>query len=325
MRTATASFGTILYPEEVVFAFNPVVIKVATVSDITFVIAGTYSDTRAVYKNKVEIDISKYLQCLVDKDSRHYQNVYISVTDGSSTFTFSVLVVWGALNIGETWNGSRKVTWYKNLPFTFEAYIPSGVTVQTRYDNTSYISRSLGSGIVSIEPGDYFPSATDKAVIRMDGSSGGVFDYTFDMSFGSVEEEALYTLMVDECTDGIYLRWIDRHGWMNYYLFKEGDLSQVDKAMDKIANIYDTAYQYQADVYQGKEVEKSIKIGAPLVDEDTFAMLMTLATSPVVEMYAGNDNWVTVNIAPLTITKGSKPLNDMEFVMYYPQVMTQRL
>lgn len=324
MRLMITALGYIEYPEEIAFAFNPNRVKVATSEDVTFTIGGKYADTRSAHDGKVEIDISKYLQCFVDKDVRK-ETVTVTCKSSAGTASFSLLVIWGVLNVGETWNASRTVTWWKGLPFSFGMYIPDGVTVQTRYDGNGYVDADLGSGIVYVDPSDVWPDATEKAVIRMDSEAGGVFDFTFDGSFGSVKAEVINRINVCECTDGIYLRWIDRHGWRQYHLFDEGDLTQTDKAMDKVTDVHEASYHYNADVYQGKEVEKTVKLGAPLVDVDTFEKLMTLATSPVVELYAGDDVWIPVNIAPLTITKGSKPLNDMEFVMYYPEVMTQRL
>lgn len=326
MRKVVQDFGTIVFPEFVAFAFNPTKIRVELLTDgeVKFDIGRKYTDVRESYANVVEIDIHKYLQTFVNKDSR-FNEIQCGVIVGNLSYYFDLYVIWGAINVGETFNSSRTVTWYKNLPFTFEMFIPVGATIQTRYDNTGYSTLDLGSGVVKITPNDMFSNANKMGVIRLGSDAGGVFDFTFDGSFGSVKVDVLNKLIVDECTEGVYLRWIDRHGFCNYHLFHEGENTQTDKALDKIANVYEASYQYDASIFAGKEAEKTIKLGAPLVDDDAFWKLSMLCTSPVVEMYVGNDTWVPVSIAPMSIVKGTKPLNDMEFVLTLPTIMTQRL
>lgn len=330
MRVLETSLGKMTYPEYVTFAFNPNIIRIEGAQEVTFTITGGithFIDTRQAFGGKVEIDISKYLQCLVNKDT---PSMYVTVkcsSEGEASIEYLYfLVIWGALNVGETWNESRTVTWYKNLPFEFQMYRPIDATLKTRYDKTTYKDLTLDEvGVVKIDLAQLFPNATDFAVIRMDSEAGGVFDFSFDGTFGTKAATVINRFNVNECTDGVYLRWTDRHGWTNYYLFDEGEATQTDKALDTLNSVEENVYQYRTAYYQGKEAEKSMKIGAPLVDGDTFRQLMTLATSPNVELYVGDNAWIPVNVAPLTITKGNKPLNDMEFVLYYPPIMTQRL
>lgn len=327
MRTEKAEIGTVVYPEKLVFAFNPTPIEVfelSTNDPVTIEVGLLYTDTRYPSGRSVKIDISKYLQMYVRPNKRSDEEE-VTITANGKTFSFDLLIIWGAINVGETFNAGRTVQWFKNMPFTFGMYVPDDGTVKTRYDRMAYVSQSYGTGIVEVDMSSVFSDATDFAVIRMDSEEGGVFDLSFDGTFGNKQAEAIYRFVVNECTDGIYLRWIDRHGFMNYYLFDEGEQTQVDKSMGEISAYHMDAYKYKLNLYQGKEVERSIKIGAPLADNDTFRQLMTLATSPVVELYVGDDQWLRVNVKPMTITKGNKPLNDMEFVLDLPDLMTQRL
>ena len=97
----------------------------------------------------------------------------------------------------------------------------------------------------------------------------------------------------DDAEGGIYLRWIDRHGFIRYWLFAAGEETrEIASDLSFIRNnLDDYLYGYYGDNgrRQGYDRTDSIKLCAPLVDRDTFDMLQDLASSPVVDMYLGGD------------------------------------
>ena len=50
------------------------------------------------------------------------------------------------------------------------------------------------------------------------------FDLTFQYRFDGTQTKKLRINIVDACVDGgVYLRWINRHGFYCYYLFRKGE------------------------------------------------------------------------------------------------------
>ena len=137
--------------------------------------------------------------------------------------------------------------------------------------------------------------ANNEVVLKLPGTSVGanVFDNTFDFTFHALTNMAVNVrLLVDECTDGIYLRWINRHGFYCYWLFKRGDEGkQIANDGEFIRNNmqdynYVNGYHGGSGRKQRKTEENTLLVCAPLVDSETFDFLFQLALSPIVDMYA---------------------------------------
>jgi hypothetical protein len=130
-----------------------------------------------------------------------------------------------------------------------------------------------------------------------------------------------------EC--GVYLRWIDRHGWMRYWLFHEGEMNEVTKGAVALEGVHVAQlYEYEKQVYARKDVVKSVRLCAPLVDNEQWDILSTICTSVVVEMYYGGEWFPVVIDGQSVVKKGEKerrPLNDFECVMVWPKILNQML
>ena len=66
------------------------------------------------------------------------------------------------------------------------------------------------------------------------------------------------------------------------------------------------------------------KACATLVDQGTFNMLLTLLSSPLVDMYL-NGNWVPVNISTKSISGTTQALQDFEIEIEFPETISQSL
>ncbi len=166
--------------------------------------------------------------------------------------------------------------------------------------------------------------ANRDVVLNLPGTSTGasVFDNTFDFTFHALTNVAANVrLLVDECTDGIYLRWINRHGFYCYWLFKRGDESkQIANDGEFIRNNmqdynYVNGYHGGSGRKQRKTEENALLVCAPLVDSETFDFLFQLALSPIVDMYAGKnvngvDSWKAVNVSVGNFNKTKAVLQD---------------
>lgn len=166
----------------------------------------------------------------------------------------------------------------------------------------------------------------------------GTFDNTFDLTFSLAtggKQSLLLRIDRDDTESGIYLRWIDRHGFIRYWLFAAGEETrEIASDLSFIRNnLDDYLYGYYGDNgrRQGYNRTDSIKLCAPLVDRDTFDMLQDLTSSPVVDMYLGGDwtqeedEWMSVTIKAGSYTKSTACLQDFVCEMIINNINVQRL
>lgn len=325
MRTVTVEGRSITYPDKLVFAFNPNVIIVSGSEMETFIITGigkSYSDTRAAYNGKIRIDLSCYLQMFVDKDIRS-ADVNVEVAGQILDFT----VLWGAINIREKFNASRTIPWYRNFPFTLNMYIPESGTTSWRYEDTKYSDKTFGTGLVEINPNLLFGSNKNVYLRMLGGRMSGVFEYTFDYTFMNIDDNSsIVKLEPEECSEGVYLRWIDRHGFRQYRLFVKGEISDnsnIEGEELEMEYMDDISY-YGIKIYQGKIIERSVKLGAPNVSKEEFERLKMLDSSAWVELYV-NSKWLPVRIKTSTVKTDETHLPDYECEMLLPDIISQCL
>jgi hypothetical protein len=326
------------------FAFNPIIVTVdGTNGNTVTVTSSGISLQREVRSGKATFDLQAIARTLFDpkqfydvksNDVNLIKN--LSVEYGGETQ--NIPVIWGALQIGETWTQTKTLTWFKNFPFTVPLYLSAAKTLRRRYDKTVYTNYlNLEEGKYNILVGsDIDPK--DKVVFRIDGDrEGGIFDYRYDYQFRGISKNTiLITLLVNECTGGTYLRWINRHGEYCYYLFDRGTAANETKNTGIDIAQYLTTVDYTGGYHPGtshpqaKQAQQTVKLFAPLVDRDTHAFLQTLLESPFVNLFNGygddsKPRWTGVNIAPATTAYDSTPLQDFECTLILPETFTQSL
>ena len=163
MRVYSGAIGTVRYPDEVAFAFNPNRIIVGTDKEVTVSVGGKYMEKREPFMTMAEFDISKYLQALVNRDVRS-KVVEVTVSTETGSMSFTLTVVWGALNIGEAFNAPKTVDWFSAYPFTFDLYVPADATLEVANGSGDKVGsfvklEDVGSGIVSVDVNELFPLA----------------------------------------------------------------------------------------------------------------------------------------------------------------------
>ena len=365
MRTHKIGNTTIEYPDEISFCFNPVVINISGYTwawvevTITDVLTGKeYKEKRALFKTACFFDLSFYMQSAFDatefgkidyqssipQDSQLGRlfsvevDMYTSDSTIGESFQFNTFIIWGAMKVGERYNGDRILTWFRNLPFTVGMYTAGAGTVSVTADGQVLPSIMLSDRKVynlTLQGID----ANRDVVLNLPGTStrASVFDNTFDFTFHALTNVAANVrLLVDECTDGIYLRWINRHGFYCYWLFKRGDESkQIANDGEFIRNNmqdynYVNGYHGGSGRKQRKTEENTLLVCAPLVDSETFDFLFQLALSPVVDMYAGKnvngvDSWKAVNVSVGNFNKTRAVLQDFVATIILPETRVQSL
>ena len=154
------------------------------------------------------------------------------------------------------------------------------------------------------------------------------FQYTFDRTFKPLPDDAvLIKVLFNDCTKGIYLRWLDRHGFLQYWLFQEGDLTGQSSNEGEQLNVdySNIKYVYNGmSRYQGKTYQTTRKACATLVERETFNMLSSIHSSPIVDMYI-DENWIPVNIVVGSFTDNGADLQDFEIQITMPETITQML
>lgn len=330
MRTIEGSGYKITYPEEIIFAFNPQKIVIEAEQEACtfgFVADGaTLYDERVFYNGKCEIDFAKYAQLAFKRGERHKAfSVVADMPLGSFTLSFNV--VWGALNVGETWNKERIVTWFKNYPQTFGVYIADGTSIQTRKDDGGYINQAKMQGFLNLELATFFPNTEREAGLRVfNNTEANVWDITFDATFGKVYAQT-WRFVVDDSDSGIFLRWIDRHGWLQYWLFKEGVQTEKSKAEGQeldVAYTDERGLSHYGVKVQNKSLTRSLKCGAVYLNVEDRQIVATVASSPYVDWWNGRA-WVPVRINGATLQDNHNGLVDYEIEVLFPNVITQTI
>lgn len=346
MRQTTINGITIKYADAVGFAFLPCIIK-ASGSGVASIETTISRDTRAhtysveAFADNCIMDYREYVQALFDgirfgnldytKEIQQSKlgavfNISVKVknSNGSdiATFSYTTFYVWGAMRAGETWNGFKRLTWFTHFPFSFGLYLNAASQILVGYEGAPNKLVKPGiAGIVDINASVLPGKARYWNIYDFDGKIGqgtftDVFDLTFAMAVGG-KQSLLARIERNDTEKGIYLRWIDRHGFYRYWLFTQGDESRAISSdtsfvRNNLGEYDDTIFGYLGanGRRQGYSREDTIPLCAPLVDSETFDFLQDVASSPVVDMYLGDNNWQSVTIKAGTYTKTTAELQD---------------
>lgn len=332
MRTEEFNGHTITYPDETCFAFNPQIITIDNLTGSVIFYVGDYSDMREPISGKVSIDISEYLRSLLRFDYTTIPNsrsIHIQIDIDGPTFEFYINVIWGAMNIGEVFNPSRTVTMFRNFPSTISIY--SNGEINVRYDAEEYTSVEVEkTGLLYKDFSELFKEAKEFGMIKILNTpeAPSTFQYTFDRTFKPLPDDAvLIKVLFNDCDKGIYLRWLDRHGFLQYWLFQEGGLTGQSSNEGEQLNVdySNIKYVYNGmSRYQGKTYQTTRKACATLVERETFNMLSSIHSSPIVDMYI-DENWIPVNIVVGSFTDNGADLQDFEIQITMPETITQML
>ena len=347
MRQTTINGITIKYADAVGFAFLPCIIK-ASGSGVSSIETTISRETKAhtysveAFADNCIMDYREYVQALFDgisfgnlDYSRESQksnlganfNITVKVknSEGSNIaiFSYTTFYVWGAMRAGETWNGRKKLTWFTHFPFSFGIYMSEADDLLVYADGriTSKLIELSGQGIYEITSKVLKAGAKSYSIKDYGGKiQQATFDTTFDFTF-YLKHSSRYTelavIKADNTEKGIYLRWVDRHGFYRYWLFTQGDESRAISSdtsflRNNLGEYDDTIFGYLGanGRRQGYSREDTIPLCAPLVDSETFDFLQDLTSSPVVDMYLGSNKWQSVTIKAGTYTKTTAELQD---------------
>ena len=336
------------YPARYAFAFNPLLITVVEetgdVMRSAWIQIGDFLDERSPINGEITFDVGPYSCALFDigniSDNRErIQPVSISIgvidADGNSySSDIQIDIIWGAIAPTEEYNGLTSCRWFSRFPMKLEFFAQAGAKVYKEIDGKgthTLVSTVSDMGIASIDLSGAFEGDTvvKKAALSV-GDFVNVFDETFDFTFANYESEWEITLKKDDSPCGVFLRWIDKHGFMRYFLFSKGEEStESEDYGDQLEQKYSAFGRYYPNIYrqQGKSVTRKVSIAALHLTREEYGYVRSVAFSPVVDMYVGDDegtaSWLPVLVSSGDTGREQKNLEDMEIELYYNEA-TQR-
>lgn len=340
---------TIDHPD-IGFAFNPISVKLSGLSSSSArLISGGFSIEKEASSGVAFFDLSAIARYMFDSTQFHkvetqdttlLKNIEFTIKIGTTPiYTGSIDIIWGALQVGETYRQAKTLKMFKGYPFTVPLYLTNGGMLQIQRDGGAF------SDFENVLPGKLnidISNVEANKLVRLlldSGENFSTFDITFDFTFRGV---GVNSVMIDiEVQDtcgeqGTYLRWINKHGEYNYYLFRENSQSSTSSDIDIV---FDTLYRttdytdhHHIGLGQsvGKEVVQARKLFAHLVDPETFDFLLDLVESPVIDEFTGYDSqgnplWVSVTVASGTTNKSKAHLQDFELSLVPNKKLIQSL
>lgn len=206
-------------------------------------------------------------------------------------------------------------------------------------DELVYCGMFTDLGFEDIPAASVFPNAKKKATIKYKINENGrlmsVFDKSFDYTFFQTGENiALINLIISEDTAGHYLRWVDRHGNLQYFLFPMGDKEYKNKlGSNSVMQNDDLNGLYFANIVRTRNIECTVthKCCAVNLPADIYEYVATILTSPIIDLYCGKDEngveiWLPVNVQAGTVKYSPKKmLNNLEFSFAIPAINAQTL
>jgi len=351
MATVSSNGITLNYPDDPCPVFNPCVFRLTgtMARSRVFVNSGTRNYS-AVYHTPDggHLDLRQFMQVFFDdmalgaefdqmgevRASGLGRNVNVTLIALSADntnlaqFNLSIFCVWAGMDINEDYerisdSTVHHLTWFRGYPFTVGIYT----------DRSKVLTYS-----------SYTNDPRDGGLVRNVQLSGkGLFNVNIDSDGGDTKRVILlsdysepytdhYVISIDrEHDEGIYLRWIDRHGFWRYWLFKKGNPTR--QATSRFGAWYrnDLSGYGMTGRRQSFTRNDVQPLCVPLVDQETFDVLQDVTTSPYVDMFLGYDQhddpmWATVTVEPGSYTKDvDKPEQDFICNLVLPEIPVQTL
>lgn len=324
----------ITYPNSIAFMYSrqPISIEAqydasADIDSITVEVQNdktgdTFSDTRSLYAQRVEFDISRILQLMSDDVDSLTQRlshdagqtmtepftIFISYNSsqwGSDMLlAFPLTVMYGALDQGEIYGEHNQRRLWVNFPQTFNlwkneedevAFVLDDAYIYPDVDQDSAPCHEcdlIGTMLAAGELDEFMRMLPE----RPQRNIGLTWLSRIELGAEQSQELRTVTLVPDysKRDEGTYLRWLNRRGEMSYYLFRNSQIRVSTTVEDTFSRYYpgDPATPADGVLYnplraQYREAREMV-IGAVGVSRDEFEDLCDLASSPIVERLLPN-------------------------------------
>lgn len=336
-------------PDEVAFAFNPYLVSITGMSNSDTAYVQVHDDTgnqieqiasikMDAYNGKASVDISAYLRRFSDTkgtgvfSTMKYMEVYVLINGTAIVSRASMRIVYGAMFPGEVFNPSRRVKLWRSYPQIVSFYHPGNAKVYIQNDDSE---PTLWKTTTSAAISNYTPPSGEflrsgQIVVYASQSNSSTFTMQFDGTFTG-DDATIINIDVDrrpQCDDHIFLRWLDKLGFWQYWLFAIGQTEISDAVVgEAVAFLTGTTYPYYASRNIGKNLVKSVTVCAANVTKEEWEMISSIKGSVNVCAYdTSSKTWLPVNVSASTnVWKRGAYLQDFLIKVIYPTMQTQRL
>lgn len=182
----------------------------------------------------------------------------------------------------------------------------------TKELETSLIGNAKTDGIFDLNPAISFPNAkrTAQYNICLEKVTSGIFDMNFNFAFPDMAKIVNETVNMRICNDkdGLYIRWIDRFGFLQFYLFREGKATVKTKpSSDTLQVEREFGGMYFGGMERAAEItsEETIKCCAVNLPKDILEYVKTIVNAPIVDLYLGKNKGGTELWLPISVSSGS--------------------
>lgn len=211
----------------------------------------------------------------------------------------------------------------------------NNVTKQVDY---ATMGNARVDGIFDLNPAITFPDVEKKAQynVCLEKVTSAIFNMNFNFPFPDTSKmlNEVVNLRISDAQDGLYLRWIDRFGLLQSYLFVEGTSTIKAKASSDTLHIERTFNGMNLGKLE-RHIEitntESIKCSAVNLPKDVLAYVKTIINAPLVDLYYGKMKGGTELWLPVLVSDGSystdpkTQLSDYEITIQLPENVSQTL
>lgn len=324
--------GIVRFPNKYCYVFNEQYIELED-SSVQGVVNVVVSDTEHPTNHKDilayicngngSISISNLLQMLFDNpQEQRCKYLHVDVyTNKLQIVSFHIYAIWGYSEIKDKFacfgdfndvNGNlffdRHLVWYTNLPFSVQVF--------RRLDGEKITINGVPYEGIETKmfdiPSELLSDSNKRVEILIDRQGGFVrlFDGTFDTTFiEHYDRDYNERIILTPCskTEGIYLRWVDKFGYLNHYLFDCNEVtlntsSSSDSVIDK-----NNAMALPVSI----SVVKTITCAAVSVNDYHTEYVEGICKSPMVQMLL-NGEWVSVYVESSIKENAEEVLRDLE-------------
>lgn len=186
------------------------------------------------------------------------------------------------------------------------------------------VGNSGTEGIFDLNPAQTFPEVKEKAQynISLIKATSAIFDMNFDFPFPDTTKisNEVVNIFVSNDKDGLYLRWIDRFGFLQYYLFREGEYTNKNTLS---SNTIQLERLYRGMYFGGMEraieitSKETIKCCAVNLPKDILEYVKTIVNAPIVDLYLGKSKAGTEIWLPVSVSSGSYSTNPKTMLSDY--------
>ena len=255
-------------------------------------------------------------------------------------------VVYGAMLPGEVFNPSRSVRLWSAYPQVVPFYHGNlnekEATIYLQKDNSEPQAWQLPQSdyydamISNYDNQEEDTPMQESGQIIVSPLNGTMttFSMQYDGSFTGKDGDTIINIIVDDtpqCDDHIFLRWLDKHGFWQYWLCKVGEVQMSDAVVGSaLTFLTGTTYPYYATRNIGKSLVKQVTACATNLTEEEWQMLSTIKGSVNVCAFdIASQSWVPVNVAAgasaWKMGNQSSHRQDFPMKVVFPTIQTQRL